>query len=85
MTHPYSIYVWQPSQVPGGKGTRIEPLQAYTEHYAVYVAGLIYKDTRTVIKVVRYGLTIACFPDAHTVELVERQIGKQEPPRWLAR
>lgn len=87
MTYPYSIYVWQPSQIPGGKGTWIEPLQAYTEHYAVYAAGLIHKDTRAVIKVVRYGLNIACFPDVHAVELVERQIAreKQDPPRWISR
>ena len=58
MTHPYSIYVWQPSQIPGGKGTWIEPAQVYTEHYAVYLANLIHQDTRAVIKVVRYGLNI---------------------------
>jgi hypothetical protein len=80
MTHPYSIYVWQSSQIPGGKGTWIEPLQAYTEHYAVYAAGLIHKDTRAVIKVVRYGLNIACFPDAHAVELVKRQIARALHP-----
>ena len=87
MTHPYSIYVWQPSQVPGGKDRWIEPLQVYTEQYAVYVAGLIHKDTRAVIKVVRYGLNIACFPDAHAVELVERQLAreKQDPPKWISR
>jgi hypothetical protein len=34
-----------------------------------------------VIKVVRYGLNIACFPDEHAVELVERQIAKQEKRR----
>jgi hypothetical protein len=26
----------------------------------------------------RYGLNLACFPDAHTVELVERQIVRQK-------
>ena len=52
-------------------------MQAYTEHYAVYIAGLIHKDTRALIKVVRYGPNIACFPDAHAVELVERQITRQ--------
>jgi len=30
-----------------------------------------------VIKVVRYGLNIQCFPDEHAVELVEKQIAKQ--------
>ena len=29
------------------------------------------------IKVVRYGLNIQCFPDEHAVELVEKQIAKQ--------
>ena len=87
MTHPYSIYVWQPAQGPGGKDQWIEPLQVYTEQYAVYVAGLIHKDTRAVIKVVRYGLTLACFPDAHAVELVERQLAgeKQGSPKWISR
>ena len=30
------------------------------------------------LKVVRYGLNLACFPDAHAVELVERQIARQQ-------
>ena len=77
MTHPYSIYVWQPGKHPAIPGTWIEPLQAYTQEYALYAANLIHNDTRAVIKVVRYGLTIACFPDARTVELVERQIARQ--------
>jgi hypothetical protein len=87
MTHPYSIYVWQPSQIPGNKGVWIEPAQVYTEQYAVYLANLIHQDTRAVIKVVRYGRNIACFPDAHAVELVERQIAreKQDPPRWITK
>jgi hypothetical protein len=29
------------------------------------------------MKVVRYGLNIACFPDEHTLKLVERQIAQQ--------
>jgi hypothetical protein len=87
MTHPYSIYVWQPTQVPGDKDMWIEPLQVYTGQYAVYIAGLIHKDTHAVIKVVRYGLNIAYFPDAHAVEQVERQITreKQNLPRWISR
>jgi hypothetical protein len=40
-------------------------------------------DSKAVIKVVRYGLNLACFPDAHAVELVERQIAKQREPRIL--
>jgi hypothetical protein len=31
-----------------------------------------------VLKVVRYGLTIACYPNAHAVGLVERQIARQQ-------
>jgi hypothetical protein len=28
-------------------------------------------------QVVRYGLNLACFPDAHAVELVKKQIAQQ--------
>ncbi len=49
--------------------------------YALYVANLIHQDSRSVMKVVRYGLNIACFPDAHAVELVERQIVRQRERR----
>jgi hypothetical protein len=45
------------------------------------VANLIHKDSRAVIKVVRYGLNIQCFPDEHAVELVERQIARQQNRR----
>jgi hypothetical protein len=76
MTHPYSIYIWQPPLSLKGEGHWFEPLQAYTEQYALYTAGLIHKDSRSVIKVVRYGLNILCLPDAHTVELCERQIAR---------
>jgi hypothetical protein len=54
-----------------------EPVQCFTEQWAIYVAGLMYQDSRSVIKVVRYGLNIQCFPDEHAVELVEKQIAKQ--------
>ena len=81
MTHPYSIYIWQPPLSSTGEGRWIEPLQAYTQEYALYAANLIHQDTRAVIKVVRYGLNIQCFPDAHTVELVERQIAQQKRRR----
>jgi hypothetical protein len=37
----------------------------------------MHPDSRAVIKVVRYGLNLACFPDEHAVELVERQIANQ--------
>lgn len=67
---------------------------AYTQKYAISAADLIYQDTKSVIKVVRYGLTIQCYPDAHAVELVEKQSTRQrehphEPkppfcPEWPA-
>jgi hypothetical protein len=38
----------------------------------------MHKDSHAVIKVVRFGLNIACFPNEHAVELVERQIAKQQ-------
>ena len=81
MTHPYSISIWQPPLSSTGEGRWIEPLQAYTQEYALYAANLIYQDTHAVIKVVRYGLNIKCFPDEHTVALVERQIAKQRERR----
>jgi hypothetical protein len=31
-------------------------------------------DSHVVIKVVRYGLNLACLPDEHAVELVEKQV-----------
>ena len=58
MTHPYSIYVWQPGRKTTDKGTWVEPIQAYTQEYALYVANLIHKDSKAVIKVVRYGITL---------------------------
>jgi hypothetical protein len=60
VTHPYSIFIWQLNRDTGGSWT--EPLQAYKE-YAIYVANLIHKDTKSVIKVVRYGLNITYLPD----------------------
>jgi hypothetical protein len=77
MTHPYSIYIWQPPLSAHSEGLWNEPLQAYTEQWAIYVAGLMHQDSHAVIKVVRYGLNILCLPDAHAVELVERQIAGQ--------
>src|SRR5260370_34496689 len=77
MTHPYSIFIWQPPLSPTGQGSWIEPVQVYTQEYALYVAGLIHTDTGSVIKVVRYGHNIACYPDVHAVELVEKQIARR--------
>ena len=81
MTHPYSIYVWHPSRLAGGRHRWYEALQAYTEDDALYTANLIHMDSKAVIKVVRYGLNLACFPDEHTVQLCEQQIARQREPR----
>jgi hypothetical protein len=90
MTHPYSMYIWQSPLSPMDEGRWIEPLQAYTQEYALYIANLIHRDTRSVIKVVRYGLTIQCYPDTHAVERCEQVIEQQrryprEPrrPWWV--
>jgi hypothetical protein len=56
----------------------MEPIQAGTQQYALYVANLIHLDSKSVIKLVRYGLNIACFPNEHAVELVEKQIARQQ-------
>ncbi len=77
MTHPYSIYIWQPPLLPSGTGSWMEPLQANSEEFALYIANLIHKDSQAVIKVVGNGITLASFPDEKTVQLVERQIAKQ--------
>jgi hypothetical protein len=58
-------------------GKWIEPVQCYTQEYALSVAYLIHQDTRSVIKVVRYGLNIPSWSNAHAVELVEQQIARQ--------
>jgi hypothetical protein len=77
----FTIYIRQPPLSSTGEGRWIEPLQAYTQEYALYAANLIYQDTHAVIKVVRFGLNIKCFPDEHTVALVERQIAQQKRRR----
>ena len=61
----------------------VTPYRCFTLEDALYVANLIHRDSKAVIKVVRYGLNFQCFPDAHAVELVERQIAKQREPRIL--
>ena len=76
MTHPYSIYIWQSNRKGGGAW--IEPIQVDTQEYALYVANLIHQDSRSVIKVVRYGITLSCFPDKETVEKIERCIERQK-------
>lgn len=81
MTHPYSIYLWQPARTSSGRGTWTDPLQVDTQQYAIYVAHLIHKDSKAVIKVVRYGITIAAFPDAKTAERIEQFIKRQQPEK----
>ena len=76
MTHPYSIFIWQPNK-RGGGGRWIEPVQASTQEYALYVANLIHQDSRSVIKVVRYGVILASFPNKETVDRIERYLAKQ--------
>jgi hypothetical protein len=77
VSHPYSIYVWQPPRSPHGEGHWSEPAQCFTEQWALYIANLMHQDSHAVIKVVRYGLNLLCFPDAHAVEMVEKQIAGQ--------
>ena len=62
----------------GGRHEWYEALQAFTENDALYTANLMHLDSNAVIKVVRYGLNLACFPDEHTVQLCERQIAQQQ-------
>jgi len=83
VSHPYSIYVWQPPRSPRDEGHWSEPAQCFTEQWALYIANLMYQDSHAVIKVVRYGLNLLCLPDAHAVELVEKQITRQHEPRTL--
>jgi len=78
LTHPYGIYIWQPPLSQSGTGLWKEPLQADTQEFALYVANLIHNDSRAVIKVVHNGINLACFPDEKTVQLVERQIARQQ-------
>ena len=72
MTHPFSIYIWQPPQASVATGIWAEPLQADSEEFALYIANLIHQDSRAVIKVVSDGRTLASFPDEQTVQGVER-------------
>jgi hypothetical protein len=45
----------------------IEPLQAYTQEYALYVANLIHQDSRSTIKVVRYEPISAILTEKYAV------------------
>ncbi len=61
-----------------GKGSWIEAFQAFNEDYALYAANLIHINSKAMIKVFRYRINLACFADEKTVQLVERQISKQQ-------
>ncbi len=78
VSHPYSIFIWHPAHILGGRHKWYEALQAFTEDDALYTANLMHVDSKAVIKVVRYGLNLACFPDEHTVALCERQLTQQQ-------
>ena len=83
MDFPYSIFVWHPPCRLTDKPFWEEGLRANTQQMAIYAAGLLYnagvthQDTvreRPVVKVVRQGKTLLAQPDAHTVELCDKQI-----------
>ncbi len=48
MTHPYSIFIWQAPLGRDGEGRWEESVQVNYEAYALYLAGLIHKDSRAV-------------------------------------
>ena len=79
MTHPYSIFIWQAPLGRDGEGHWDEAVQVSYQAYTLYLAGLIHKDSQAVIKVVRYGLIIASFPNEETVQRIERYIAKRWP------
>ena len=83
MTHPYSIFIWQAPLDRDGEGRWASPVQVAYQEYALYLANLIHKDSHAVIKVVRYGLTIASFPDEETVQRIERHIAQRWPHNQL--
>lgn len=91
MEFPSSIFVWHPPRKLTDKPFWKEELRADYQQMAIYTAGLLYnagvphQDTvreRPVIKVVRQGKILLALPDAHTVELCEKQITRwEEHPR----
>ena len=83
MTHPYSVFIWHAPHGWQSEGFWEEPVQVAHQEYALSLAGLIHKDTHLVVKVVRYGLTIACFPNEQTVQRVELQITREWPHRQI--
>jgi hypothetical protein len=85
MEFPFSIFIWQAPYKPTDQKRWSEAPQADYQQMAIYAANLLYQAgvpsqdtvrTNPVIKVVRFGLTIQAWPDAHTVELCEKQIAR---------
>jgi len=83
VTHPFSIFIYHASLGQQDEGYWDEPVQVADQEYALYLANLIHRDSKAVIKVMRYGLTIASFPDMQTVQWVEQQIAERWPHRQL--
>ncbi len=73
VSHPYSIYFWKPPCSSQDVGHWNEPVQCFTEQWAVYVAGLMHKGSHTVIKVVRY-LRFVCSKTVKTGEEQQRDL-----------
>jgi hypothetical protein len=83
VTHPYSIFIWHAPLGQKDEGYWDEKSQVDTQEYALYLANLIHKDSKAVVKVVRHGLTIASFPDKQTVQRVEQRIAREWPHKVL--
>jgi hypothetical protein len=88
MEFPFSIYyVWHAPHKLTDKPFWQEELRADYQHMAIYAANLLYRDgvpsqdsirERPVIKVVRQGQILLALPDAHTVELCEKQVARRK-------
>jgi len=61
MDHPYSIFIWHAPLGEEDEGRWEEPVQVAYQEYAAWLAGLIHQETKAMIKVVRYGLTVSAF------------------------
>jgi hypothetical protein len=68
-----------------GEGRWEELVQVAYQEYAIWLAGLIHKETEAVIKVVRYGITIVGFPNKEAVEGIEKHIARCWPHNALFR
>jgi hypothetical protein len=50
---------------------------------AIYVAHLIHRESKAIIKVVGDGLTLASFPDEETLQSIEKYIAQRWPHNQL--